>query len=178
MKRFKEILVFVCFASIIILPIVSSISAFGKDKPVVVAQGIDPEALDCQASVNIVTMIVNSNIYDKLIGRDRDLKFTHRLATSYELTNPTTWRFNLRKGVTFHNGEPFNAESVKFSFDRIYVPDSKSPQKGWFNTIDRIEVVNDYAVDIITKKPDPILPARLTLFFIVPPNYIKQVGSI
>lgn len=145
---------------------------------VVVAQGIDPEALDCQASVNIPTMVVNSNIYDPLISRDQELKFTNRLATSYKNTAPTRWRFELRKGASFHNGEPFNAEAVKFSFERIYAADSKSPQKGWFNTIDRIEVVNEYAVDIITKKPDPILPARLTLFFMVPPKYIKEVGNV
>jgi peptide/nickel transport system substrate-binding protein len=145
---------------------------------VVVAQGIDPEALDCQASVNIPTMVVNSNIYDPLISRDHELKIVNRLATSFKNTGPTKWRFELRKGVSFHNGEPFNADAVKFSFERIYAPESKSPQKGWFNTIDRIEVVNEYAVDIVTKKPDPILPARLTLFFMVPPKYIKEAGDV
>ena len=145
---------------------------------VVVAQGIDPEALDCQASVNIPTMVVNGNIYDTLLSRDKDLKIVNRLATNYTSTSPTKWRFELRKGVTFHNGEPFNADAVKFSFDRIYEADSKSPQKGWFDTIDRIEVINDHEVDIITKEPDPILPARLTQFFIVPPKYTREVGNV
>jgi peptide/nickel transport system substrate-binding protein len=170
------------FLAILALVLAAGVLAFwpvpAAAQKVVVAQGIDPEALDCQASVNIPTMVVNSNIYDPLISRDHDLKIVNRLATDFKNTSPTKWRFELRKGVTFHNGEPFNAEAVKFSFERIYAAESKSPQKGWFNTIDRVEVVNDHAVDIVTKKPDPILPARLTLFFMVPPKYIKEVGNV
>ncbi len=154
------------------------IPMFAEAQKVVVAQGIDPEALDCHASINIPTMVVSSNIYDGLVTRDQDLNIIPALATSYENTTPTKWRFNLRKGVTFHNGEAFNAESVKFSFERIYAPGSKSPQKAWFSTIDKIEIINDYTIDIITKKPDPVLPARLNWFAIGPQEYIKEAGDI
>jgi peptide/nickel transport system substrate-binding protein len=157
--------------SLLIFPL----SANGQT--VVIAQGIDAQALDPQADVNIPTMVVNSNIFDALLSRDRDLKVVNRLATSYENVNPTTWRFLLRKNVKFHNGEPFNAECVKFSFERIFAPGSKSTQKGWFNTIDRVEVVDEHTVNMVTKNPDPILPARLTMFFVVPPKYLKEVGD-
>lgn len=144
----------------------------------VIAQGIDAQALDPHNDVNIPTMVVNSNIYDALLSRDKNLKIDYRLATSYKTLGTQKWRFYLRKGVTFHNGEPFNAECVKFSFEKIYAPGSRSPQKGWFDTIERVEVVDDYTVDLITKKPDPILPARLTMLFIVPPEYYKKVGDV
>ena len=88
----------------------------------------------------------------------------------------TRWRFNLRKGVKFHNGEPFDAQCVKYTWESIYAPGSKSTQKGWFNTVERVEVVDDYTVDFITQKPDPILPARLTMLFINPPKYVEKVG--
>lgn len=143
---------------------------------VVIAMGVDVEALDPQFSAGIPSMCINSNVFDTLVSRDQKLKIEYRLATSYKRLSPTTWRFNLRKGVSFHNGEPFNAESVKFTFERLYDPESKSRQKGWFTTIDRIEIIDNHTVDIVTKQPDPIFLARLTMFFIVPPKYATKVG--
>jgi peptide/nickel transport system substrate-binding protein len=122
---------------------------------VVVIQGVDAVSLDPHAAFIPATAVVYSNIFDSLFSRDRDLKIINRLATSYEIITPTEWRIHLRKGVTFHDGEPFNAEAVKFSFEKIFAPDSKSVMKGTFITIDRIEIVNDYTVDIITKKQTP-----------------------
>jgi peptide/nickel transport system substrate-binding protein len=151
--------------------------AGAQAQKVVVAQGIDAETLDVQITTTIPTLIVNYNIYDTLLGRDADLKFTNRLAVSHENIAPDKWRFHLRKGVTFHNGEPFDAASVKFSFERVFFPETKSNQKGWYSTIDRVEVVDDYTVDIITKKPDPVLPARMTLLGIVPPKMLKDPGA-
>lgn len=144
---------------------------------VVIAQGVDADTLDPNAVFTIPSQVIYSNIFDSLFGRDRDLKFINQLATSYHLVNPTQWRFQLRKGVSFHNGEPFNAEAVKFSYDQIYAPTSKSIKKGQFIVIDKVDVVDDYTVDITTKKPDPILPARLSLFYAIPPKYVKEVGD-
>lgn len=164
--------------SLVLIAGVCLIPSNAPCQSVIVAQGIDAQALDPHADVNIPTMVVNSNIYDALLSRDQTLKIVNRLATSYKNLSANKWRFELRKGVTFHNGEPFNAQSVKGSFEKIYAPASKSPQKGWFSTIDRIDIVNDYTVDFITKSPDPVLPARLTMFFIIPPQYYKQVGDV
>jgi peptide/nickel transport system substrate-binding protein len=121
---------------------------------------------------------VYSNIFDPLLSRDQGLKIVPRLATAYKNVTPTKWRIDLRKGVSFHNGEPFNAESVKFSFERIFAPESKSVQKGQFATIEKIEILDEYTVEIVTKKPDPILPARLTLFYLVPPKYVREAGDV
>ncbi len=145
---------------------------------IVIAQGIDPMSLDPHISANIPTMGIHSNLYDTLISRDLNLKIIPALATSFENISPTKWRFYLRKGVTFHNGEPFNAEAVKFSWERIYNPAIKSPQKGWFNTIEKVDVIDDHTLDFITKKPDPVLPARLHWFFVIPPNYVRKIGDI
>ncbi|MBW2094515.1 MAG: ABC transporter substrate-binding protein [Deltaproteobacteria bacterium] len=163
-----------CLMAVALLVIPAGVQA----QQIVIAQGIDAQALDPQADVNIPTMVVNSNIFDALLSRDRSLKIINRLATSYKVLGPNKWRFNLRKGVEFHNGEPFDAECVKYTFERIFAPGSKSTQKGWFNTIDRVEIVDKYTVDFITKKPDPILPARLTMFYIVPPKYCSEAGFV
>ena len=179
MKEWKrELLLIFRLLSMVLMVSFCLLPTNAQSQSLVIAQGIDAQALDPQLDVNIPTMVVNSNIYDALLSRDQNLKITNRLATSYKNLAPTKWRFVLRKGVTFHNGEPFNAECVKASLEKIFSPTSKSSQKGWFNTIDKVEVVDEYTVDIITKNPDPVLPARMTMFFIIPPKYYKQVGDV
>lgn len=148
------------------------------ERTVVVAQGIDAEFLDVQATANIPTLNVDRNIYDSLLRRDATLKIVPSLAVSYANLDERTWQLKLRQGVTFHNGEPFDASVVKFTVERIFTPGSKSPQKGWFNTIERVDIVDKYTVNLITNVPDPVIPARLTLLFVVPPKYTKEKGDV
>jgi len=148
------------------------------ERDVTVAQGIDAEFLDVQMTNNIVTLIINGSIYDTLLTRDKQLQITPRLATAYKLVSEKVWEVKLRSGVKFHNGEPFDANAVKFSFERIYRPDFKSPQKGWFSTIDRVEVVDPTTVRFHTKVPDPAMPARMTLMYQLAPKYVAQVGDV
>jgi peptide/nickel transport system substrate-binding protein len=123
------------------------------------------------------------NIYDTLLMRDQEtLEIVPHLAESYELLEPTLWRFKLREGVTFHNGEPFNAEAVKFSLDRFVDPDQGTPARANLAQIDRVEVVDEYTVDIYTTEPFPLLPVRMTsghcgTVAMVPPNYIQENGD-
>jgi len=145
---------------------------------VTVAQGIDAEFLDVQMTNNIVTLIVNGSIYDTLLTRDKDLQLTPRLATSYRLVSDKVWEAKLRPNVKFHNGEAFDATSVKFSFERINRADFKSPQKGWFSTIEQVEIVDPLTVRFHTKVPDPALPARMTLMYQMAPKYVAQVGDV
>ena len=58
-------------------------------------------------------------VYESLIARDKDLKIIPALAESWEIAEPTRWRFHLRKGVKFHNGDAFTADDVVFSADRV-----------------------------------------------------------
>mgnify|MGYP003693820715 CR=1 FL=1 len=87
------------------------------------------------------------------------------------------WEVKLRQGVKFHNGEPFDANAVKFSFERINRPDFRSPQKGWFATIEAVEIVDPYTVRFHNKVPDPAMPARMTLMYQLAPKYVAQVGD-
>src|SRR5262245_6703981 len=116
------------------------------ERDVTIAQGIDAEFLDVQMTNNIVTLIINGAIYDTLLTRDKQLQIVPRLATSYKSVSDTVWEVKLRQGVKFHNGEVFDANAVKFSFERINRADFKSPQKGWFGTIERVEIVDPSTV--------------------------------
>ena len=89
------------------------------ERDVTIAQGIDAEFLDVQMTNNIVTLIINGSIYDTLLTRDKQLQIVPALATSYRLVSEKVWEVKLRQGVKFHNGEAFDADAVKFSFERI-----------------------------------------------------------
>src|SRR5256712_6907851 len=148
------------------------------ERDITIAQGIDAEFLDVQMTNNIVTLIINGAIYDTLLTRDKQLAIQPRLATSYKLVSDKVWEVKLRQGVKFHNGEPFDAEAVRFSVERIQRPDFKSPQKGWFSTIERVEIVDPATVRFHTKVPDPAMPARMTPRYQMVPKYVAQVGDV
>jgi len=134
----------------------------------------------------IDTFLVNwasvaTNIYDGLTYRGPDLKLQPGLATSWEqLDNGTRIRFTLRQGVKFHNGESFNAASVKFTFDRLMGDEGKKgPQRSNYSAIDSVEVIDDNTVDFHLKAADPVLLTKLAGYgaMIVPPKYIQEKGE-
>ncbi|WP_052487884.1 ABC transporter substrate-binding protein [Gordoniibacillus kamchatkensis] len=144
----------------------------------VVGQDIDAGTLDPQKQGKMPDMNILINIFDTLVTRDADNKLAPALATEWKAIDDTTWQFKLREGVKFQDGEPFNADVVKYSIDRLKNPETKSPIVE-LNSVKEVKVVDPTTVNIITDGPDPILPNKLTLFggVMVPPNYIKEKGD-
>ncbi len=141
---------------------------------VVVAQGVDPTTLDPQDHEETPAYNVLLNLYDTLLVRDKNLKITPWLATSYKLINPTTWEFKLRQGVKFTNGEEFDAEVAKFSLERMANP-ANNLRMTALRTIDHVEVKDKYTIHIVTSKPFPTLDAQLSLRgAMIPPKYFKE----
>jgi len=95
------------------------------------------------------------NIYEGLIRRRPDLKIEPSLAESWQVVEPTRWRFKLRKGVKFHDGSPFTADDVIFSANRVRA--KTSDLKTRIGADVKVVKVDDYTVDFITKSPNPIL---------------------
>jgi peptide/nickel transport system substrate-binding protein len=138
---------------------------------IVVAIGAEPATLDPQQRDEGAMYAVNTNIYETLTTRTAEGELVPLLAT--DLGTPiddTTWQFKLREGVVFHNGEPFNADAVVASVNRIIDPDYGSEQISNFASIVGAEAVDEFTVNIKTEGPDPILPARMTLMLMVPPQ--------
>ena len=112
------------------------------------------------------------NVYERLIERDLvdPSIFVPRLAASLpRLVDETTWELKLRRGITFHSGEPFTAAAVKHSFERVIFDDELSSDlREQVETITGVDVVDDYTVRINTAAPDPVLPARLYMVQMVP----------
>ena len=93
------------------------------------------------------------NIYEPLIGRGKKLEVVPLLATDWKQTAPTVWRFNLRKGVLFHDGTPFTADDVIFSYNRG--KGEGSDVKTYVGQIKEIRKLDDHTIDIITTEPFP-----------------------
>jgi len=148
-----------------------------KDR-VVVAFGSNIATLDPHMHASRLAHIADWHLYDTLMDRDsKTYKPAPGLASSLQDLNPTTWELKLRTGVQFHNGEPFNAEAVKFTIDRILDPATKSVTRGNFTWIKEVKVIDENTVQLITTKPFPAAPEFLTLAYIVPPKYLKSVGD-
>lgn len=107
-------------------------------------------------------------------GRTGESGIVPALATHWEVIDDNTWHFFLREGVTFHNGEPFNAEAVKFSIERHLDPDFPSTDKFRDVPITEVNVIDELTVEFVTEVPVPILPQRLSrngAFIMAPGHY-------
>jgi peptide/nickel transport system substrate-binding protein len=147
---------------------------------ITVALGSDTSTMDPHMHTERMGIIIHQHIYDTLLTRDtKTWQPVAHLAESVRSVTPTTWELRLRKNVKFHNGEPFTAESVKFSFERVLNPEQKSPIRGNFTWVKSIEVVDEHTVRITTEKPYPLIHEILTLgqFGMVPPRYVKEKGD-
>ncbi|MGW4878182.1 ABC transporter substrate-binding protein [Streptomyces sp. NPDC004262] len=143
-----------------------------------VSQPGDPKTLDPQKQGDMVSMNVLINMFDTLTTRGLDNRLHPRLALSWKATDAHTWRFTLRPGVTFHNGEACDAHAVAFSIERLLDPATKSPIVE-LRFVKGVTVVDRHTVDMHTTVHDPILPAKLSLFggVVVPPRHLAEAGD-
>jgi len=151
----------VLVVSLLLVPLTALAAPAGK---VVIAQGVDPTTLDMMNQQEQPASNVGAQMFEALYERDQNLKLIPMLATEMpKLLAPTTWEIKLRKGVKFHNGEDFNADSVKFSLERLANPANKLRGSSSFAPIDRVEIVDPYTVKVHTKKPWPVFPNHIAL---------------
>jgi peptide/nickel transport system substrate-binding protein len=136
-----------------------------------------PENLDPTMNLSSIRAAIGVNIFDSLVGRDRDNRIVPELAESWKLVNDTTWQFKLRRGVVFHDGEPFNAAAVRFTIERVLDPEQKSPNRATIGEIARVEVLDDATVNVVTARPYAPLLNRLVDFPILPPRYTAEKGN-
>jgi peptide/nickel transport system substrate-binding protein len=154
-----------------------------QQRPVVVVQSGEAATLDWHMHCDKNAHEPDRQIFDTLLRRNlKTLQLEGNLAESWRLLNDTTWQFKLRRNVKFHNGEPFDAAAVKFSIDRMLDPKQAAPGRTSIATIDRVEIVDPFTVNVITKAPFPLLPVRMSpghcgTVGIVPPKYVAQVGD-
>ncbi|MGH7268043.1 MAG: ABC transporter substrate-binding protein [Candidatus Rokuibacteriota bacterium] len=123
--------------------------------------------LDPANHYSISSTSVLRHIFDPLVDVTNDSKFVPALAESWRVVNNTTWRFVLRQGVKFHDGTPFNADSVVYSLRRVR-DDKKLIKAFVYQDLDGVEKDGDHAVTVTTKRPFGSLPAHLTMLGMLP----------
>jgi peptide/nickel transport system substrate-binding protein len=152
-----------------------------RTKEIVVGLGAEPRTMLGVTIVDWTTNNMLEHIYDRLLDRDpKTLKPKPMLATGWKLVNDTTWEFTLRKGVKFHNGEPFDAQSIKATFEYMLDPANKShyATPAYWKPLKEVQIVDPYTVRLVTDKPYPsvIDHASLTDLLVLPAKALKELG--
>jgi peptide/nickel transport system substrate-binding protein len=135
------------------------------------AVSMDPHSLNESLQLSIT-----GNVYEPLVGRDKKLQLEPALATKWAQTSPTTWRFDLRRNVKFHDGTPFTADDVVYSITRAMAKTSNYAV--YTQGIDRVVKVNDTTVDFIMKGPNPVLLNQLTELRIMSKAWAEKNKSV
>jgi peptide/nickel transport system substrate-binding protein len=113
------------------------------------ARTLDPHNTTDSQSDQVIWMI-----YNALIRYDENMKFVPDLALAWSVAeDQVTWTFELREGVRFHDGAPFDARAVKANFERVLDPDQGHNRRDLFAPIERVDVVDDFTVNVVTRYP-------------------------
>jgi peptide/nickel transport system substrate-binding protein len=139
--------------------------ALAQDNVTRIALSVEPGSLDLHADTTTASLDVNQAIYETLLRFDYDMNLTPWLATSWEQLDETTYRLELREGVSFHSGHPFNAEAVKAHFDRMTDPDNPGLAQAYLFFIDETVVIDEYTVELRLEDPYGPTLAYLALPF-------------
>ena len=125
----------------------------------------DVNAMDPETRQETVQLSFLANIYEPLVRRNEHLGLEPALATSWEQTSPTVWRFHLRPGVKWQDGSPFTADDVVFTVKRILSPNSSL--RAPMSPVKEARKIDDLTVDFETFVPDPILLQEQTNLLIM-----------
>jgi peptide/nickel transport system substrate-binding protein len=125
----------------------------------------DPQTADPYSQNEGLTNMFSQSVHDTLVMRDNALNLVPGLATSWQQVNPTTWRFQLRRGVTFHDGSPFTADDVVFSFERASHPVSQLRQ--YAIPMGKPTKVDEYTVEFVQERPNPVTLEHATTIYIM-----------
>lgn len=132
----------------------------------------DADSMDPYTLNETFTLGFLGNIYEGLTRRAPDLTIGPALAERWEIVEPTRWRFHLRRGVKFHGGEDFTADDVLFSARRVRA--EGSDLKTRLATVVDIIKVDDYTVDFVTAKPNPILHVEWDSWYMMSKSWAEK----
>ena len=126
--------------------------------------------------MNIATRSINTQVFEGLTNLDKNFKLGPKLAESWDNPDILTWRFYLKQGVSFHDDSMFTAEDVKFTIE-------ETKQKSFYgqsflSSVESVNIIDDYTIEIKTKEPDPILANKLAFVWIFNENYLKPDKTI
>jgi len=139
------------------------------------AEGQDINSMDPHAARDDFALSLLCNVYEGLVRWNADLEIEPALAESWEAISDTEWRFHLRKDVTFHNGNPFTADDVIFSYHRA--GDAGSPFAGLLEPIAEVIKVDDHTVDFKLKRKYALVLNDFAGWYIMDKEFQEEIGS-
>ncbi len=134
------------------------------------ALSLDPHSLDETVQLSLL-----GNVYEPLVGRNKDLSLAPALATAWRQTAPTVWLFELRRGVRFHDGSPFTADDAVFSLQRAQ--SEGSGLRSYTRAIKAVRKLGDSSIEIETAEPLPILPDLLPSVYMMSRRWCEAQGA-
>lgn len=145
------------------------------DGRLVIAFESDPTVIDPYFATNYTARSISQALFDTLV-MNWNGELVPTLAESFEALDDQTLQFVLRDGITFHNGEVFDAEAVRYNVERMLSPETDSHHLPRFEKIDSVEIIDERTVNINLSEPDAQILDAFTHMFIVPPEYDQEVG--
>lgn len=136
-----------------------------------------PPTLDPHMNASGISFATYFQIWEGLTNITADGELEPALATEWEYIDDLTLDLKLREGVTFHNGEPFDANAVKWNIERIIDPDERSAIRSRLTTVDHVEVVDPLTARLVLNVPSAVLVRALSVVFIIPPAYFEEQGG-
>ncbi len=149
----------------------------GDPGSITIAVTTEPSTLDPQAVNDRSSRVVTANLFESLLGRDASSALIPVLATGYEAVDDDTWRFEVREGVTFHDGATLNAQAVADSLNRMLHEDYETQRSSYIRGIVEAEAVSDYTVDIHTDGVNATLPLQIAQLPVIAPGTGDSVGE-
>jgi peptide/nickel transport system substrate-binding protein len=140
------------------------------------ADSTDIAAMDPHSMTESNTIGFLHHVYEPLVRYNDKLQAEPALAASWEVVEPTRWRFHLRAGVKFHNGNPFTADDAVASIMRAIDP--ASPVKSNLPAVRVAEKVDDLTVDLVLNGTDPILLNYLTNIYILDKEWMEAHDAL
>ena len=150
----------------------------GDPGRVTIAVTTEPSTLDPQAVNDRSSRVVTANLFESLLGRDASTALVPVLATSLpEVVDDDTWRFTVREGVTFHDGQALNAQAVADALNRMLDPDYSTQRDSYIRGMTSVEAVDDVTVDVHTDGVNATLPLQIAQLPIFAPGTADTVGE-
>ncbi|MCA1755048.1 MAG: glutathione ABC transporter substrate-binding protein [Spirochaeta sp.] len=144
-----------------------------------IAIGAEPESLDPVRMTSAPAATVGEHVVERLIYMEEDGSLTPMLATSWESNEDSTvWTFDIREGVTFHDGAPLNAEAVATNLSRFVSPDVGAAYAFLLGSVQEIEAVDEYTLQLTLAQPFAPILSHLSHSFIgiVSPNQLEGLS--
>ena len=135
----------------------------------------DVLTLDPHSQNHATTISILQHAYEPLVRYDKTFQVEPCLATSWQQVSPTQWRFNLRRNVKFHDGSPFTADDVLFSYERIKQP--QGTMQPYVTGVKEVKKVDENTVDFFLEGPNPVFLRNLVIFHIMSKTWAERNKS-